>query len=507
LNICPALKAHLKISLFVAVLSTIFMGAWQGQAFSLLGPFQPWMQVTNDLRQSGDIGGPMCISNAYRWDVPVVTYGFDQSFIKFFGMNGEAAVQSAIQVINDLPPASDIISTNYPSYSTQIYGASAENLLDLKSWTLSLLLEQMGLAQPTRYIFVLRQWNPVFIEDDDSSQWPDWAFPNYISERNYDPLALTNSQSVNGILYFGDIGSYQNYNYVDTEPEDNEFGGNFYTAVADQELEAGAFFTTLTSDDVGGLKYLFSTNNVTYENLLPGVSGMGTNLFVNGAWRPGINKISFVPQPVNSSSGAFLPQTNFFTDAYLSNGISMQQQLMRVVVQPDILFSAADVTSSVPGYIYFSRTGTTNWQNNAAANGSANGAGPGVIRPPIQIVLNKLGQDYLTLGAFSATQAVSELPYLWASFDATTNAPVVYPVPQTGTNQMTVRMWLWPTPDNFASFSWKPTSLTGAQFALQTSTDLASWTTLFAVTNDSSSINYINYIPMSGNQFYRLVPQ
>jgi hypothetical protein len=135
------LKAHLKICLGIVILSVLFMGTWRGQAFSLLGLFQPWMQVTNDLLQSGDIGGPMCLSNAYRWDVPVVTYGFDASFIKFFGTNGEAAVQSAIQVISDLPPASAIVLTNYPFYSTQNSGASAENLLDLKSWTLSLLLE------------------------------------------------------------------------------------------------------------------------------------------------------------------------------------------------------------------------------------------------------------------------------------------------------------------------------------------------------------------------------
>ncbi len=50
----------------------------------------------------------MCISNGYRWNVPVVTYGFDQSFLDYFGSNGVAAVQGAIAVLNDLPPASTI---------------------------------------------------------------------------------------------------------------------------------------------------------------------------------------------------------------------------------------------------------------------------------------------------------------------------------------------------------------------------------------------------------------
>jgi hypothetical protein len=59
----------------------------QTAAFSLLGPYEAWMQTSNCFRlpvtlpynQPGDIGGPMCISNGYRWNVPFVTYGFDQS--------------------------------------------------------------------------------------------------------------------------------------------------------------------------------------------------------------------------------------------------------------------------------------------------------------------------------------------------------------------------------------------------------------------------------------------
>lgn len=32
----------------------------------------------------GDIGGPMDVTNEYRWNVPVLTYGFDQSFVDYF---------------------------------------------------------------------------------------------------------------------------------------------------------------------------------------------------------------------------------------------------------------------------------------------------------------------------------------------------------------------------------------------------------------------------------------
>ena len=59
-------------------------------------------------QQPGDIGGPMDINEEYRWNVPVVTYAFDQSFLDYFGSNGVAAVEQAIGVINELPPASSI---------------------------------------------------------------------------------------------------------------------------------------------------------------------------------------------------------------------------------------------------------------------------------------------------------------------------------------------------------------------------------------------------------------
>src|SRR5712671_2804685 len=86
------------------------------RAFSLLGPYANWMDTTNSFKQAWDIGGPMNLTEGYRWNVPVVTYAFDQSFLDFFGSNGVAAVEGAIKVINDLPPASNLFVTNYPFY-------------------------------------------------------------------------------------------------------------------------------------------------------------------------------------------------------------------------------------------------------------------------------------------------------------------------------------------------------------------------------------------------------
>src|SRR5947207_9309804 len=101
----------------VALLSFLFLQQVEG--FSLLGPYTDWMAPTNGYRQSGDIGGPMDINEEYRWNVPVVTYGFDKSFLDYFGSNGVAAVESAIQILNDLPPASQIVISNYPLATQQ----------------------------------------------------------------------------------------------------------------------------------------------------------------------------------------------------------------------------------------------------------------------------------------------------------------------------------------------------------------------------------------------------
>jgi hypothetical protein len=128
------------VGAIVLAISTV-----SSRAFALLGPVQPWMQATNGVALPGDTGGPMPIGCGYRWNVPVVTYGFDQSFLDYFGSNGVAAVEGAIQILNNLPPASQIVATNYPFFTEgENFQAQAESLLDLKSYTLSLLLEHFG---------------------------------------------------------------------------------------------------------------------------------------------------------------------------------------------------------------------------------------------------------------------------------------------------------------------------------------------------------------------------
>src|SRR6185312_3671005 len=136
--------------IFIAL--TLLTIAPRLQAFSLLGPYSNWAQSIG-FRGPVDIGGPMNLNEEYRWNVPTVTYAFDKSFIDYFGSNGVAAVESAIQILNDLPAASDIVPSNFPPDTRQLnLAAQAQNVYDLKSVALALLVEHMGLGQPVRNI-------------------------------------------------------------------------------------------------------------------------------------------------------------------------------------------------------------------------------------------------------------------------------------------------------------------------------------------------------------------
>jgi hypothetical protein len=477
------------------------------------------MQATNGLNLLGDIGGPMDIGNGYRWNVPIITYGFDKSFVDYFGSNGVSAVESAIQTLNDLPPASQMVLTNFPSYTTRVnYAAQSQSLTDLKSTTLSLLLEQMGLAPPSRCIVAIKQWNPLLYTGDfadDVTQEDAWAFPDYLVRRNFDPLTLSPSTYINGIPYVSFILPFFSttsglssqriiYSYAE-DPIDPSF-----TAVADiYEGTFGNFYTGLTQDDVGGIHYLFSTNNVNYEELLPDVRGVGRHRkgLVRGAQRPGIDKITFVRQPQDSRAGRFLPMFHPYTDRYITNGAVMTQEVERVITKPDFVFAATNLTSRYGSVyysgLYYARTGTTNWVNNSTLNGSSEG-GPGVIAPQVTISFATIGHVVF----WDTDDSASSFPNFWGSYDGSTNVPIAYPPSPQGIRPHVINMALgfgggFDFTNTF--FQWPVTNLVGSVSLFQTSTNLIDWVTMFSATNDGTSWYFNNSNPSSKYRFYRVI--
>jgi hypothetical protein len=498
----------------------------QARAFALLGPYEQWMQSSNNFRVSinffpvnfdnapsvqtvgaatvfydgmpGYIGGPMSISNEYRWNTPVVTYGFDPSFLNYFGTNGVAAVKNAIAVLNDLPEASSLIPTNYPLNSELVnLCAATQSLYDLKSVTLSLLLEQLGLASPARSTFVLKELSSLDLV-----------------MRNYDST-LAPSSSVNGVpysyeIYTGILTNQVNYHVAAALlfQTDEASEQPFYPAVADNELDIGQFYTGLTEDDAAGLWYLYSSNNVNYESLLADVSGAGatTDSWVNGAWRPGIEKVTFVPQPTGTGSTPFLPMTNQYTDTFITNGEITHQQLQRVIRQPDFLFCAGDTSKDYPVILPYTRTGTSNWINNAVQTASCSTGGPGIIQPPVRITFATLGR---TLFAYPSPFPVVDESFFWGTFDQTTNVAFNYSQPQASTNDLLFRLWLLPLGPLYAfppaqKFEWSASGRQGTCFIFQTSTNLTDWTSI--VTNGvNGTICTIFDRLLVSQRYYRII--
>ena len=215
---------RLCVALFLVI------GIQAASAFALLGPFAPWMVAPLTYRLPDAIGGPMKMDEGYRWNVPVITYGYDQSFLNYFGSNGVAAVDSAVQILNALPPSSQIVLTNYPFANSRANPlAQSQGLLDLKSAALVQLVEQMGLAQPIKSIFSLRNF---------SYDPSNYYYANYTVEmRNYDPVTLAPTTVVNSALFGYDV-------YFSLPPHSFVYAGGYSHAFSTQGVPVPAGYAT-----------------------------------------------------------------------------------------------------------------------------------------------------------------------------------------------------------------------------------------------------------------------
>ena len=178
------------------------VGSRTASAYSLLGPAPTGAADAYQVPQiaymlAGDVGTPKNLSEGYRWNTPVVYYAFDQTFLDYFGSNGVNAVEQAISTLNALPPLSSLSSglTEYPlRVVRENYLATTLGLDDLKSWTLELLVEELGLAQPQRFVWTLRnRYAPP------PASCPFMVY--HVIQRNFDPASPQYSSYVNGVLY------------------------------------------------------------------------------------------------------------------------------------------------------------------------------------------------------------------------------------------------------------------------------------------------------------------
>ena len=148
--------------------------------------------------------------------------------------------------------------------------------------------------------------------------------------------------------------------------------------------------------------------------------------------RRGVEKITFVKTAYDSLLGRFYaPQTSFFTMTLVTNNANWVQTYERVASVPDFLFTAADLAPgpAAPPFIYSEVTRTPPIFN--VANVLPGLAGPGIINGPTTLTFNKAGPLYYntvtTNNLWFLDERTAVRQVLWASYDASTNPPVIYP--------------------------------------------------------------------------------
>lgn len=455
-------------SIFVAL--AVVGVACSAGAFALLGPFDTWQTgaIGYDPHGGVDIGGPMNINEGYRWSFKPITYGFDPSFIHYFGNAGSNAVVQAINILNNLPQFSKMSASlsEFPDDTMKAnYPATSLGILDVKSYTLGVLLEEFGLAGAERYVWTLRDRRVI---SPTVTQY-------LVIQRNYDPATSVYSPFVNDVLYTYAVvdpipltaGSYADAVEFPLDPDARAFTSVSMTAEnnadpvdVNQFFNIGNFYTGLTRDDIAGLRYLYNGSRANaYVQTLPagatlsssggspwspvpgtnnGTTGTGTTNAATGvtaALRTGVDKIQLVQVHFDSVFGAFVAETNTYVDAYFTNGVVAKQAFTKTLTQPDILFAAGELNlnaGGAPNLLVRTTAAAPSFVNDAALNTVAPAgqnivAGPGQIDGPVVITFAKIGPYIINQSPSSLDQTTGSFGIIWGSFDATTNPPVVYP--------------------------------------------------------------------------------
>ena len=450
-------------------------------AFSLLGPSTVWQTVRlgYDLAgmpeptggQGWNGGGPMNLAEQYRINYPTLTWGCSPTFLNYFGQRGLQEIEKAVAILNALPSVDAININDYPLTAIrENYKAATLGIYDLKSVALSVLINHMGLADPTRYVFTLRQ---RIVQSPAPTNY-------FVIKRNFDPDTWDYSSYINGQLWTYDpvTDVTPSDSLAATQPVDPlAFGGIINAPVSggwegNGWLFLGSYWTGLTRDDVGGLKYIYRHNNYALETALTNATQAGSGAVVTGggntspwtvpnfgtntttgttgttgttipgqntnvvslALRPGIGKVQWVHMIEESQIGSFVTNTVAWSDTFLTNGLVQTQNLTRSATVPDVLFDAGDLqggdSATVPLFVAY-QTVNLPWQS--SGNGTTT-YGPGVIPaavnggPGLTFTFQTVGPTYFNgpwpnfLNEVGASRF-----FLWGSYDGSSADPIVYP--------------------------------------------------------------------------------
>ena len=210
------------------------------------------------------------LGEEYRWNSPVITYTYDESFLNYFGSNGVVAVEKAMGILNAIPPASTI-RTNYPpanATENNLWNypvrpdrfhprAYNDRILDIKSYALAELFGFMGLGNP----------------EDSAFQLEFGA----VTLRNWDPISYGPSKYVNGTLLSWTVlgGTNAQPFPIDVTKPIITLAGTADHRVP--RLDEGKYLVAPTRDDIGGYRYLYRKDNFNVEGLPPFTYQVVTN--------------------------------------------------------------------------------------------------------------------------------------------------------------------------------------------------------------------------------------
>lgn len=331
-----------------AWIGCLALGIQTTLGFALLGPNnEPWQVPEigyNPLPIDAQNSAPKNIGEEYRRNTPVLYYTFDSSFLEFFGTHGVASVEAAMDMFNSLTNVSSYSRelTEFPVSSTrENYRASALGLTDIKSYVMSLMIEQLGLADSIRYVWELHSR----INTGPDPCPADMLYG--VIKRNWDflPSPVNQYQSssyVNNVLYSFYIREFCEGDpplaYAWEFPVDpldvssipvSSWLNLGMTEVSSLASFDGLFLTGLTRDDIGGLRYLLRTNNFNWESTAANALGLFTNTTPELYYSS--NLTLFAEQALTNAPGVLaglypgitiLSSSNWFETVWITNQVS-----------------------------------------------------------------------------------------------------------------------------------------------------------------------------------------
>ena len=197
---CPMKRT---ICAFLMVLGVLW--AQKSNAFVLVGPMDPAELASGgiDFNYTDDLGGPKELKTFFRWNIPLLTYSFDASFMQYFGLEGREAVKEAFTAVNDFfendeySGVSELELTAHgfrSNYNTAWMNTTAKNaqVIDIKSLAMGLIVNQLGLGNPYRYAFGIHS---------TSTNSAGTQINFNVRQRNYDPITYKPSSLINNVNF------------------------------------------------------------------------------------------------------------------------------------------------------------------------------------------------------------------------------------------------------------------------------------------------------------------